>query len=98
MRAWLIGLVARVPAAVQTKLLAAFLVMVVLLITLGAIGLDALSAVNRRAEELVKLQQKIAAYRDLQHDALVQNDSVSTALMVPSDGTTPRGGPLQVRQ
>ncbi len=98
MREWPIRLVARVRATIHTKLLAAFLAMVVLLITLGAVGLHALSADNRRAEELVKLQQKLAAYRELQHDALVQNDSVSTALMVPSDSTAPRDRPLQVRQ
>jgi signal transduction histidine kinase len=98
MRKWLIRLVARVPATVHTKLLAAFLAMVVLLITLGVVGLHALSADNRRANELVTLQQKIAAYRELQHDALVQNDSVSTALMVPSDSTALRDRPLFVRQ
>jgi signal transduction histidine kinase len=88
MRAWLIRLVARVAATVHTKLLAAFLAMGVLLITLGAVGLYQLTAVNRRAEELVRLQQKDAAYRELQHSALVQNDSVSTALMVASESTS----------
>jgi GAF domain-containing protein len=47
----------------------AFLAIVVLLIILGAVGLHVLSGVNRRAEELVTLQQKIAAYRQLQRDA-----------------------------
>jgi hypothetical protein len=84
MRKWLIRLVAGVPATAHAKLLAAFLAMVALLITLGVVGLHELSTANRRAEALVNLQQKIVAYRELQHDALVQNDSVSTALMVPS--------------
>jgi signal transduction histidine kinase len=98
MREWLIRLVARVPATIHAKLLAAFLVMVVLLVTLGIAGLYALSTDNRRAEELGKLQQKIAAYRELQRDALVQNDNVSTALMVPTDSTAPRDPALQIRQ
>src|SRR6516165_6683703 len=49
---WLPGLVARVPATVQAKLLVAFLATAVLLITLGAVGLQVLSGVNRRAEDL----------------------------------------------
>jgi signal transduction histidine kinase/HAMP domain-containing protein len=65
---WLPRLVARVPATVHAKLLVAFLAIVVLLIVLGAVGLQALSGVNRRAEELVKRHERIAAYRQFQHD------------------------------
>jgi CHASE3 domain sensor protein len=61
-------LVARVPAKVHAKLLVAFLTIVVLLIAVGAVGLQVLSQSNRRATELVGLQRKIAAYRQLQHD------------------------------
>ena len=70
-------LVARVPAPVHAKLLAAFLAIVILLITVGAVGLGVLADVNRRAEDLVKLQRKIAAYRQLQHDTTSQLYSVS---------------------
>ena len=63
MMGWLIRLVARVPATVHAKLITAFLAIVVLLITVGAIGLLVLSGVNRRSEDVVKLQRKIAAYR-----------------------------------
>ncbi len=87
MRAWLVGLVAAAPVAVHAKLLAAFLAIVVLLITVGAVGLQTLSAVNRRAEMLVHLQRKIAAYRQLQHDTTSQLYSVSSALLVPDDRT-----------
>src|SRR2546422_3840496 len=82
---WLIRLVARLPASVHAKLLAAFLAMVVVLITIGAIGLQALSTVNRRAEELVTLHRKIAAYRQLQHDTTGQLYSVTSALLVPNE-------------
>src|SRR3990172_2181073 len=82
---WLIRLVARVPAAVHVKLLAAFLAIVLLLIALGAVGLQVLSGVNRRAEDLVKLQRKIAAYRQLQHDTTAQLYSVASALLVADE-------------
>jgi signal transduction histidine kinase len=89
--AWLPRLVARVPAPVHVKLLAAFLAIVILLIAVGAVGLGVLADVNRRAEDVVKLQRKIAAYRQLQHDTASQLYSVSSALLVPDaralDGT-----------
>jgi signal transduction histidine kinase len=80
---WLPRLVARVPITVHAKLLAAFLAMVILLITVGAVGLRVLSDVNRRAEDLVKLQRKITAYRQLQHDTTGQLYSVALALLMP---------------
>jgi len=76
-----------VPATVHAKLLAAFLIIALLLITVGAVGLQVLSGVNRRAEDLVKLQRKIAAYRQLQHDTTSQLYSVSFALVVPEART-----------
>jgi len=66
--AWLPRLVAKVPASVHAKLLTAFLAITALLIVLGAVGLRVLSDVNRRGEDLVALQQRIAAYRQLQRD------------------------------
>jgi len=78
-------LVARIPAAVHTKLLVAFLIIVGLLIALGAVGLEVLGEVNRRSEDLVKLQRKIAAYRQMQHDTTAQLYSVAAALLVPED-------------
>ena len=75
------------PATVHAKLLAAFLIIALLLITVGAVGLQVLSGVNRRAEDLVKLQRKIAAYRQLQHDTTSQLYSVSFALVVPEART-----------
>jgi CHASE3 domain sensor protein len=49
----LVGLVSRAPARVRTKLLVAFLAIVALLIVVGAVGLNALSDVNQRTEELI---------------------------------------------
>jgi signal transduction histidine kinase/CheY-like chemotaxis protein len=85
MRDWLIHLVAQVPARVHVKLLVAFLAIVVLLISVGAVGLRVLSEVNRRGEELVTLHRKIAAYRQLQHDTTAQLYSVASALAVPPE-------------
>ena len=84
---WLPRLVARAPATVHAKLLVAFLAIVVLLIAVGAVGLRVLSDVNRRAEDVVKLQRKIAAYRQLQHDTTGQLYSVASALLVPDERT-----------
>jgi signal transduction histidine kinase len=80
-------LVARVPATVHAKLAAAFLVIVGLLIVVVTVGLQQLSAVDRRAEDLVKLQRKIAAYRQLQHDTTGQLYSVASALQAPDERT-----------
>ena len=81
----LIGWVARWPARVQTKLLIAFLSIVGLLIVLGAVGLQVLSGVNDETNELIKLQRKIAAYHQVQHDTTSQLYSISTALLLQDD-------------
>jgi CHASE3 domain sensor protein len=83
----LVGPVAHLPWRVQTKLLAAFLAIVALLIALGAIGLYELSAVNQRTEELIKSERKIAAYRQVQHDTTSQLYSISSALLVSDERT-----------
>ena len=77
-----IEMVSRVPARVQTKLLVAFLAMVALIILLGAVGLQVLSGMSARTEELIELQRKIAAYRQVQHDTTRQLYGVATALLV----------------
>jgi signal transduction histidine kinase len=82
-----VGIVSRVPARVQTKLLVAFLAMVALLILLGAVGLRVLSGANDRTDELVTLQRKIAAYRQVQHDTTSQLYGVTSALLSSDDKT-----------
>ena len=74
-------MVARAPLSIYAKLLAAFLVIAGLLVIIGAVGLAELDAVNRRAEDLVKIQRKIAAYRQLQHGTTAQLYSVASALV-----------------
>jgi signal transduction histidine kinase/HAMP domain-containing protein len=80
-------LVARAPIKVHAKLVVAFLAIVILLIALGAVGLQALNHTNRRAKDLVDLQRKIAAYRQLQHDTTAQLYSVASALLVHDERT-----------
>jgi signal transduction histidine kinase/CheY-like chemotaxis protein len=83
----LVGPVARLPVRVQTKLLAAFLAIVALLIALGAAGLYELSGVNRHTEELIRSERKIAAYRQVQHDTTSQLYSITSALLVSDERT-----------
>src|SRR5215213_8062136 len=71
-RSRLIGWVAQLPVRVQTKLLIAFLLIVGLLIVLGAVGLWMLSGVNDQTDDLIKLQRKISAYHQVQHDTTSQ--------------------------
>ena len=83
----LVDLVSRVPTRVQVKLMAAFLAIQVLLIVMGAVGLQVLSEVNQRTDDLNKLQRKIGAYRQVQHDITSQLYSVSSAFLSPDELT-----------
>jgi signal transduction histidine kinase len=83
----LAGYVGRIPAPVRTKLLAAFLLVELLLVALGATGLLALREVEQRAGDLASLQHKIDAYRQMQHDTLRQLYGVSAALAAPDNAT-----------
>jgi signal transduction histidine kinase len=87
MMAWLPRLVALTRASIYTKLLIAFLAIVALMLASGLVGLRALSQVNTRAEDMVQLQRKIAAYRQLNHDTIGQLYSVASSLLKPEDRT-----------
>src|SRR5687767_13984269 len=80
---WLPRLVARLPATVHAKLLAAFLSLVVLHITVGVVGLHVLGEANRRAEDVVVLHRKLAAYGQIPYDTTGQLSHVASALLVP---------------
>jgi signal transduction histidine kinase len=82
---WLPGQIARVRASIHTKLLVAFLAIVLMMLTSGIVGLRALGEVNQRAEDMVQLQRKIAAYRQLNHDTVAQLYSVATSLLKPEE-------------
>jgi signal transduction histidine kinase len=84
---WFPEAVARAPATIYTKLLIAFLAITGLLIVGGGVSLAELGRVNQRAEDVVTLQRKIAAYRQIQHDTTLQLYSVASALLVPEERT-----------
>ena len=84
---WYPRAVARVRASVYTKLLLAFLAVVGLMLAAAVVGLRALNEVNRRAEDMVQLQRKIAAYRQLNHDTIGQLYSVASSLLKPEERT-----------
>jgi GAF domain-containing protein len=90
MTGWLVDLVARAPARVQVKLLTAFLAIAMLLIIVGAVGLQVLGGVNQRTEELIGAQRKIEAYRQVQYDTTSQLYSVSSALVSSDEPTLSR--------
>jgi signal transduction histidine kinase/DNA-binding NarL/FixJ family response regulator len=83
----LVRLVSRAPARVRIKLLAAFLAIEVLLIVMGAVGLQVLSGVDQRTDEIIRLQRKIEAYRQVQHDTINQLYSVASVLLFSDDET-----------
>ena len=84
---WLPAAAARIPASIQTKLLIAFLAIAALLVGVGAASVIGLATVNERAVDLIKLQRKIAAYRQIQHDTTLQLYSVASAMLVPDERT-----------
>src|SRR5262245_31688343 len=82
---WLPTRVARLRASIHSKLLGAFLLIVTMLLASGFVGLRALAEVNRRTEDMVQLQRKIAAYRQLNHDTVAQLYSVASSLLKPEE-------------
>jgi signal transduction histidine kinase len=78
----LVRAIARVPATVNRKLLVAFVGIVVLLVTVGVLGLRVLGDANDRVETLGKLQQRTAAYQNIQTDAVL----LSTLMALRVDG------------
>jgi signal transduction histidine kinase len=81
----IVGFIARVPARVETKLLVAFLTMVALLVVLGAVGLGVLGDAHRRTDDLIRIERKIMAYRQVQQDTTAQLYGVSSALLASND-------------
>ena len=80
-------LVASIPATVHTKLLVAFLSVVVMFVALAAVGLSVLRTSNERAESLVNAQYKIAAYQQLQQNITAQLYTVTSAMLATDEQT-----------
>ena len=73
--------------SLRTKLVMAFFVIEMLLVSVGLIGLLSLREADQRTNQVVGLQQKIEAYRQMQHNTLRQLYGVSTALAFPNETT-----------
>src|SRR5258708_17758839 len=73
--------------SLRTKLLMAFLVIEVLLVSVGVIGFLSLREADQQTNQVLALQHKIEAYRQVQHDTLPQLHRVSTALALPNETT-----------
>ena len=65
----------------------AFLTIAALLVVVGTVGLQGLREVNGRTGQLIKLQRKIEAYRQVQHDTTSQLYSVASALASSDERT-----------
>jgi signal transduction histidine kinase len=61
----LVRAVARIPVGVQSKLLAAFAILVALLVTVGILGINALDQSNNRVASLGLLPERAAAYQEI---------------------------------
>ncbi len=83
----LVEAIARIPARIETKLLAAFLEIVFLLIVLGGIGLHALSTVNQHTQELIRSEHDIAAVRKGQFETTDELYHIASALLVADQKT-----------
>src|ERR1700680_1602266 len=72
-------------SSLRTKLLMAFLVIELLLVSVGVIGFLSLREADQQTNRVLALQHKIEAYRQVQHDTLRQLYGVSTALALPHE-------------
>jgi signal transduction histidine kinase len=73
----LVRLVGRVPITVQRKLLLAFGIVVLLLVTVGVLGIGVLNQSNNRVETLGVLPQRVATYTRLQDDSMQLTQQLS---------------------
>jgi signal transduction histidine kinase len=81
----LVRAVGRLPARVHTKLLIAFVGTAVLLVAVGALGLRVLAQSNDRVSELGPLQERAAAYGELQSDTSNVRNLLSENLLRSDD-------------
>jgi len=65
----MVRVVARISTTVQRKLFVAFAIVVVLLVTVGALGLGVLSQSNSRDEAFEQLPERLAVYQQLYFDS-----------------------------
>ena len=81
----LVHAIGRAPTTVERKLLVAFAIVVVLLVTIGALGLRVLSDSNDRVAALGLLPIRVATYGELR----LNSDQLNRLLLHRADLTTP---------
>jgi signal transduction histidine kinase len=96
-----LGVLARVPRSVRTKLLVAFLAIAALLVVVGVLGLRVLGQANARVERLATLQLRAATYQaieshagDLQQVLGVRSAGASNLAPYTGDERLPASGEL----
>jgi signal transduction histidine kinase/CheY-like chemotaxis protein/HPt (histidine-containing phosphotransfer) domain-containing protein len=77
------------PATLRSKLLAAFLVVVTLLVVVGLLGLRELAQTNSRAKSIRAIQTQTAAYQNLAMHAGAFGELVGPCASAPSGQATP---------
>jgi two-component system, NtrC family, sensor kinase len=83
----LVRWVAGLRASVHAKLLAAFLLVAVLLIAMGAMSLQAIATVSRQSRLLDQARERVDASRQIEHALGLQMSSTRNALLVRDDAT-----------
>src|ERR1700693_2761135 len=87
----LVRAVARIPTTVQRKLLAAFAIVVFLLVAIGVLGIGVLSQSNNRVAILGLLPRRVASYAQLEnHTALLSQQLALRYTLVTPCGYGPR--------
>ena len=83
----LVRWVARLRASVHSKLLGAFLLIALLLIAMGAMGLQSIASVARQSRLLDQARERVDASRQIEHALGLQMTFTRNALLVRDDAT-----------
>jgi signal transduction histidine kinase len=83
----LVRRVARLRASVHSKLLAAFLLIALLLIAMGAMSLEAIASVARQSRLLDQARERVDGARQIEHALGLQMTFMRNALLVRDDAT-----------
>ena len=83
--------VARIKATVHTKLLAGFLLIALLLLSMGVLSISVLNRVNDQVETLTRLNHQASQARDMIYEVTAQSHYRAMALLKLDDPTwTPK--------
>jgi signal transduction histidine kinase len=83
----LVRRVARIRASVHSKLLGAFLLIAVLLIAMGAMGLQSIASVARQSRLLDQARERVDASRQIEQALGLQMNFTRNALLLRDDAT-----------